>query len=396
MSTIPSPICDIRKNEAVQKLLKNCEDVFLKKFGEKATHAAVAPGRVNLIGEHVDYCDGFVMPMAIPLYTVVVARKVPKRGYSRVISLVFEEETTISAPYDRNSDDYPSWSTYIRGVAALYPKTEDFDIVIDSTVPVGGGLSSSAALEVAILAVLRAMAGKDADNLSQEDCARLCQKAEHDYANMPCGIMDQFIVTLAQNEHALKIDCRSLTYQSVPLRDPRAVVLVINSNVKHNLTGSEYPERRRMVEEAAKTLGQASLRDVSLQDLNDQKSRLDEVAYQRARHVVSEIERTDQAAAALLSNDLAFFGELMKQSHQSLRDDFKVSCAEVDELVELANDSPGVYGSRMTGGGFGGCTVTLVQADAVDGLEAKIKEAYSGKATFYRCTAVGGVQSFQL
>uniref|UniRef100_A0A914UN81 GHMP kinase C-terminal domain-containing protein n=1 Tax=Plectus sambesii TaxID=2011161 RepID=A0A914UN81_9BILA len=151
-----------------------------------------------------------------------------------------------------------------------------------------------------------------------------------------------------------------------------------------------------MVEEAAKTLGQASLRDVSLQDLNDQKSRLDEVAYQRARHVVSEIERTDQAAAALLSNDLALFGELMKQSHQSLRDDFKVSCAEVDELVELANDSPGVYGSRMTGGGFGGCTVTLVQADAVDGLEAKIKESYSGKATFYRCTAVGGVQSFQL
>ncbi|XP_074870266.1 galactokinase isoform X1 [Carettochelys insculpta] len=255
-----------------------------------------------------------------------------------------------------------------------------FNAVIASNVPLGGGLSSSASLEVATYTFLQHLCPDDGDLVAK---ALACQKAEHTFAGMPCGIMDQLISVMGKEGHALLIDCRSLETHLVPLADPNLVVLITNSNVRHALTGSEYPTRRRQCEEAAKALGKASLREASMADLEAAQALLNKEVCQRARHVIGEIERTSQAAQALQARDYSTFGRLMVESHNSLRDDYEVSCPELDELVAAALEVHGVYGSRMTGGGFGGCTVTLLEAGAAEAALQHIKEKYSGTATFY-------------
>uniref|UniRef100_A0A8D0GXM8 Galactokinase n=1 Tax=Sphenodon punctatus TaxID=8508 RepID=A0A8D0GXM8_SPHPU len=276
----------------------------------------------------------------------------------------------------------PRWANYVKGVIQHYRAAPipGFNAIITNNVPVGGGLSSSASLEVATYTFLQQLCPDDGDPVAK---ALACQKAEHTFAGMPCGIMDQFISVMGRRGHALLIDCRSLETRLVPLADPDLVVLIANSNVRHTLTGSEYPTRRRQCEEAARVLGKASLREAGMQDLEASKDLLSEEVYRRARHVIAEIERTSRAVEALQARDYKRFGILMVESHRSLRDDYEVSCPELDELVSAALEVPGVYGSRMTGGGFGGCTVTLLEAGAAERVVQHIKEKYSGTATFY-------------
>ena len=250
------------------------------------------------------------------------------------------------------------------------------DLQVDSRVPLGGGLSSSAALEVATATLVEAVTGRPLDPVEK---ARLCQWAEHNFAGVPCGIMDQFSSALGAEGRLLLIDCRTETHELVPLDDPGVAVLVINSNVKHELTGGEYAERRGQCEAAARILGVKALRDVTLAQLEAARDKLEPIIYRRARHVVGEDERTTAAAAALRAGDWARVGELMYASHESLRDDFEVSCPELDVLVELASEigaDGGVIGSRMTGGGFGGCTVTLVRTGREREIAARIGREY--------------------
>ncbi|KAJ8915143.1 hypothetical protein NQ315_000395 [Exocentrus adspersus] len=382
--------CDVLVDEA--------KAAFRKEFGEEPTTAVMAPGRVNLIGEHTDYNDGFVMPMALPLVTVIVGKKIA--GNESVVvtttaSANGSNKATIKMP-DRNSKDKsvpregPNWIMYMKGVVANYKGASPpaFKAVVHTSVPIGGGLSSSAALEVATYVFLDELTGPNSVTLNEKALA--CQQAEHEYAGMPCGIMDQFISLMGKKDHALLIDCRSLDSTLIPLTDPNVVVLVTNSNVKHELTGSEYPTRKKQCQEAAAILKKASLRDAKIEDVDYLKSKnADEEVVKRARHVITEIKRTAEAAEALKQMD---YKKLMIESHQSLRDDYNVSCPDVDSLVELALEVEGVLGSRITGGGFGGCTVTLVYAHAVDKVIDNIKKKYKGKATFYVCKPSEGAR----
>ena len=283
----------------------------------------------------------------------------------------------------------PFWVNYVKGtLVQLISKNMDtipaFDAACFSSVPLGGGLSSSASLEVATYTLAEALTGNTVPGTEK---ALACQKAEHEWAGVPCGIMDQYISALGEKDHALLIDCRSLGATQVPIQE-EAVILITNSNVKHSLTGSEYPQRRQQCEDASKVLagkydGVKNLRDCTMEQLDSVKSELDPIVYRRARHVIGENDRCQQATESLRSGDLKKFGVLMCASHVSLRDDFEVSCPELDELVDLAIPVEGVFGSRMTGGGFGGCTVTLLKEDAVDACVSAIKKGYSGKATCF-------------
>jgi galactokinase len=275
------------------------------------------------------------------------------------------------------------WVRYLYGVIVGCRKhgldCPPVDLVVESTVPVGGGLSSSAALEVATATLIEAIAGKSLDPVRK---ALLCQKAEHEYAGMPCGIMDQFTSVMGQVGHLLLLDCRSTEVQMVPLNDPDVAVLIINSNVKHELTGGEYAERRGQCERAARIMRVRSLRDATLDTLDKNRHALEPVLQRRARHVIGEIQRTTEAAAGISGGDWARVGELMYASHASLRDDYEVSCEELDLLVELARQHAGVggvIGSRMTGGGFGGCTVSLVRADQLPVIATAIRDGYQQK-----------------
>lgn len=209
---------------------------------------------------------------------------------------------------------------------------------------------------------------------------------------MPCGIMDQFIAFMGKENHALLIDCRSMESQLVPFHDPNVIILITNSNVRHELSGSEYPSRRKCCEDAVKLIGKTSMRDVTMHDLEAHKEKMTEEMYKRVRHVVKEIQRTVGAAKALKQSDYEYFGALMIESHKSLRYDYEVSCAEIDQLVEIALETNGVFGSRITGGGFGGCTVTLVRKDAVTKVIENIKKKYKGKPSFYICSPSEGAQ----
>ncbi|MBL9161453.1 MAG: galactokinase [Planctomycetaceae bacterium] len=357
---------------------------YAEAFGNPPQWVVAAPGRVNLIGEHTDYNAGFVFPLAIERYTVIAAGRPLRIAASdaiRVHSTLFDETAEFSLA--NLEPDRRDWTSYLRGAFAgclergLHPGT--LDLLVDSNVPQGGGLSSSAALEVATATLIEAVTGRTLDPV---DKARLAQRAEHVYAGMPCGIMDQFSSALGAAGKLLLIDCRTETAELIPLDDPAIAVLVINSNVKHELTGSEYPERRAQCEQSARLLGVASLRDVTPAQLEAQRSRLDPLLYRRAHHVVGETERTTRAAAALQVGDWPRVGELMYASHQSLRDDFEVSCPELDALVEAARDvgeAGGVIGARMTGGGFGGCIVALVRAGREREIADRIGVAYRAR-----------------
>ena len=333
-----------------------------------------APGRVNLIGEHTDYNEGHVLPVAIDRHTVVEAE--PRTD--RVV--------TVDATDIRQTDEFEldaiestrTWRDYVRGVVELVAPETGADLRISSDVPRGAGLSSSAALEVAVGRAL-------APRLPGEQLALLAQHAENEFVGVQCGIMDQFTVALARAGHALLLDCRHLSYRHIPIPDGVAIV-VCNSHVERRLATSGYNQRRAACEEAARQLGLPALRDATL----DEVQTLPEPLRRRARHVVTENARTLVAADALAAGDLEAFGELMLESHVSMRDDYEIVPPRLDALAAAARAVDGCYGSRLTGGGFGGCTVSLVADGAVGDVRA-VCEALG--ATVYRCRADGGVKS---
>jgi galactokinase len=337
-----------------------------------------APGRVNIIGEHTDYNDGFVLPMAIERWTVLAGS--PNRGgKATLFSQATDSTATIELAQPVQKAE-PAWANYVRGVVAGFQHRglhiEGFDALLESTVPLGSGLSSSAALEVASATLLEAITQHTLDPIEK---ALLCQKAEHVFAGVPCGIMDQFTSALARENHLLLLDCRSRAVELVPMTDPEVAVLIINTNVRHSLASGEYGRRRAQCESAAKTLRVASLRDATMEVLRSAQDRLDPVDFRRARHVIGEIERTLAAAKAIAASDWEKVGDLMYASHASLRDDYEVSCEELDEVVEIARGigaAGGVIGCRMTGGGFGGCAVSLVRAGQVEAITRKLGQDY--------------------
>ncbi|KAF4517285.1 hypothetical protein B566_EDAN008619 [Ephemera danica] len=333
----------------VTALLDKAREAFLAEFpgGQQPNVAACAPGRVNLIGEHTDYNDGFVLPMALPMVTIMLGRRTGT-DTCRVVTTVQEADEPRRVEFPTPAShavlpgSSPRWANYVKGVVANFHAPNaicGFDAVIVTTVPLGGGLSSSASLEVATYTFLEALTQQPCKLLT--DKALACQKAEHDFAGVPCGIMDQFISVMGKQGNALLIDC------------------------------SEYPVRRRQCEEAARTIKRESLRTVTMEELTAFEKRLDATIYRRAKHVVGEIRRTEQAAIALRVADYPW-------------------------LVELAMEVPGVLGSRMTGGGFGGCTVTLVYQEAVDNVIANIKAKYSGTPSFYVVTPSSGARILAL
>jgi len=374
---------------------------FREQFGREPRLFS-APGRVNLIGEHTDYNQGFVLPMAIDRRTMVAAAARDDR-HVRYGSTGFPEQLEFElGPGLRPAAD---WGNHVRGVAACLErqqyKLRGADLLVASDVPIGAGLSSSAALEVSVGYALLIISEQPVDPIT---LALAAQQAEHEFVGTLCGIMDQYIACLGEAGHALLIDCRSLAYEAVPLDLQAARVVVCNSMVKHDLAAGEYNRRRAECEEgvrllAARLPGVGALRDVSLADFERHAGLLPEVVRRRCRHVITEDRRTLDAVAALKRNDLAEFGRLMYASHASLRDDYEVSCRELDLLVEIASECPGVFGARMTGGGFGGCTVNLVAADQVDGFASTIARRYEGatgmRPDIYVCQAVGGVREEQ-
>jgi galactokinase len=372
------------EERSFQALIAETEANFQAKFGRDPRWVVAAPGRVNLIGEHTDYNDGFVFPMAIDRYTVIAADRPvdfeTDAGKARVFSTGMGQWASLEVDGQIVPGEV-TWASYVQGAVAgclakgLAPGS--FEAIIHSDVPLGGGLSSSAALEVATATLVEAITGTRLDPVEK---ALLCQKAEHDFARMPCGIMDQFISVMAQGDCLMLLDCRSRQPRFVRLADPALTVLIVNSNVKHELTGGEYAERRSQCEQAARVLGVPALRDATLEMLEAARDRLSEVELRRARHVIGEDERTLAAAEAIERNDWEEVGRLMYGSHASLRDDYEVSCRELDLLVEIARSlgpEGGVIGSRMTGGGFGGCTVSLVRSEAVDAVSRTIHDEYS-------------------
>ncbi|HTL18844.1 MAG TPA: galactokinase [Patescibacteria group bacterium] len=365
---------------SLAELGKSVAEQFTETYGRQPQWVVAAPGRVNVIGEHTDYNDGFVFPMAIERYTVIAAA--PSNGKTGIELRSTAEKTPakIDLSHPLHPEKKGTWFNYPLGVIAGFVargiKPGEFQALIHSTVPLGGGLSSSAALEVATATLLETISGRKLDPV---DKALLSQKAEHEYAGMPCGIMDQFISVMGKKDHILLLDCRSRKTELVPMSDPSVELLITNTNVKHELTGGEYAKRRAQCEEAAKGLGVASLRDADAGRLERARAKLDPTVYRRAKHVISEIERTLHAAEGVRASNWPTVGQLMYASHTSLRDDYEVSCPELDAVVDIAQSigtKGGVFGCRMTGGGFGGCTVALVQADKVAAITNQISTEY--------------------
>jgi galactokinase len=396
---------------ATSSLINTLHQNFTDRFGAPPDLVVRAPGRVNLIGEHTDYNDGFVLPVAIDRAVFLAASP---RDDRRVVLHALDLDATDEFDLDaitRAAAGY--WSNYQRGVAAVL-QSQGYDLVglnvaLTSTVPVGAGLSSSAAVELAIAWAWRELAGLPIERAA---LALACQRAEHEYPGTQCGIMDQFISALGQRDHALLIDCRSLDYQQVPLPDSTSPmemltyenqnvrIVVSDSGVRRELATSAYNERRAQCEQAVELLsahlpGITALRDVTVENLKAHAGGLPEVVGRRARHIVTENARTLEGVAALTSGDLVRFGELMKASHHSLRDDYEVSCVELDTLVEAAWTVEGCYGSRLTGAGFGGCTVSLVDNAAIETFRGAVSDAYRREydrtPAIYVCTAEDGV-----
>jgi galactokinase len=359
-----------------------------------------APGRVNLIGEHTDYNDGFALPAAIGMFTWVALA--PRSDHVlRVHSKNLAARVEIDLE-DRAPRPLRDWSDYVRGVVVALRgaghELRGADVLVRGDVPVGSGLSSSAALEVAVGYALLDNSGVEIDRV---ELARLCQRAENEFVGMRCGIMDQFIVSTGHVDHATLLDCRSLESRQVPVPDDARLV-ICNTMVKHALASGEYNVRRAECEagvrELARSLpGITALRDVSMVELERFGGGLPETIFRRCRHVVGENARTVEAAAALERNDLAAFGKLMDDSHRSLRDDYEVSCEELDVMVDLARGLPGLYGARMTGGGFGGCTINLVAASRADEFAGAIADGYERSTGLvpqvYVCATVDGVRA---
>jgi len=358
-----------------------------------------APGRVNLIGEHTDYNDGFVLPSAIQFHTTV-AHALRNDQQLVVFSENYAERVEFSLdrlpPVPRHH-----WSDYVVGVAHKLIEQKialpGANLLIHGNVPQGAGLSSSASLEVALCRAFLQLADHTLDGT---EIALLCQRAENEFVGARCGIMDQFIAVHGRKNHALLLDCRSFTYRHQPI-PPQVCLVLCNTMVRHTVAGGEYNLRRHECETAAAFFSNISpqikaLRDVSIGDFERHQAGLPESVRKRCRHVITENARTLLAADALAQNDLSRFGRLMRESHASLRDDFQVSCPELDLMVELASEIDGVYGARMTGGGFGGCTINLVRSENVDAFQSRISQNYQRiigqRPEIYACVPADGVR----
>jgi len=372
----------IQPNTPLSELAAEAKAHLRHFYDKEATLVAAAPGRVNLIGEHIDYCDGFVLPLAINRH-VLIAAAPNGTSRARIRTTCDEEEAVI--PLDQPQKILaPKWSHYLRGVfegfrsRGIWP-LPGFDAIIVSSVPNGGGLSSSAALELATATLAEGLA----DNfLDTKEKALLAQKAEHDFAKVPCGIMDQFASAFGKKDHLILIDCQTGEPELVPFHDPGLTILVSNTMVSHDLTDGGYAARRKDTEDGLAHIGKSSWRDASMADVEAARKKMGDRVYRRSRHVVGEIERTIQAAEALKTDNYAALASLMAASHTSLRDDFEVSCAELDLLVEIADEigfEGGVLGARMTGGGFGGSTVTLCRTEHARDIAATLEDSYRAK-----------------
>ncbi len=389
-------------NPAVENRTQALEAKFIQLFGG-SPRIYQAPGRVNLIGEHTDYNDGFVMPAAIGFYTRVAVAPRPDRR------LVIHSEN-YSEQVEFDLDGLPAtraghWSDYVIGVVKMLVQSGrqlgGADLLVDGNVPQGAGLSSSASLEVAVGYALLDLADRTIEQgmIDRTRLALLCQQAENEFVGARCGIMDQFVASHGRRGQALLLDCRSLEYRQLPL-PPDVALAICNTMVKHSIAKGEYNQRRAECEAGVRTLSKRlpqvrALRDVTVEDLETYGQELPNVVMRRCRHVIGENVRVLHAAAALELGDLQAFGSLMLESHRSLRDDFEVSCAELDLMVELAGRAEGVYGTRMTGGGFGGCTIALVRSGCVEAFQRMVREGYERstgrKPEIYICSAADGV-----
>jgi galactokinase len=348
--------------------------LFTSTFGREPTLVVAAPGRVNLIGEHTDYNQGFVLPVAISRYVVLAAAE---RRDGRVLlqaaNLSARVEFSLRA-IDR--DEEQPWSNYQRGVALQLQQVgyalRGMEALIWGDVPVGSGLSSSAAVEVATAYAFKLLSGL---KIGDVELALLCQRAESEFVGVDCGMMDQLVAVLGKRDHALLIDCRDLSTEQVPIPEGAAIV-VSDSMKRRELRQSAYNERRQECQQGARLLGVESLREISIEEFAARERELPEQIRQRCRHVVNENQRVIAGVGALRRDDLEEFGGLMRESHRSLRDDYQVSSPELDLLVEAAAEVEGVYGSRLTGAGFGGCTVSLVRQDAVQEFSAHVARRY--------------------
>ena len=358
---------------------------------------ARAPGRVNLIGEHTDYNDGFVLPIAIDRDVMLVGTPRNDR-LVRIYSADFNQRAEFSLD-SIDHDKQHEWNNYIRGVADVLQKAgytlRGFDAVMQGDVPIASGLSSSAATEMATVMAFTAAANGSAAPLQIDGAraAQLAQRAENQFVGVNCGIMDQFISSLGQAQHALMIDCRSLAYQRVPMPQG-ATVLVVDTTAPRTLAGSAYNQRRAECEEGARLLGVKSLRDIPVDEFERRKGELPATIARRCAHVVHESQRVLDAVSALERNDIRAFGELMFQSHISLRDLYEVSSKELDAVVDITRGETGVYGARMTGAGFGGCAIALVQDEHAQALAQKVQAEYPRRTgrtpKVYACVASDG------
>ena len=382
--------------EETKSMTAKLMETFLKLYGEGGeVRTYFAPGRVNLIGEHTDYNGGHVFPCALTLGTYGLARKREDRTL-RFYSVNFEKLGVVETSLD---DLVPhkeaSWTKYPKGVMWAFEKRgyrldHGLDILIWGNIPNGSGLSSSASLEVLTGVILKDIFGFD--QVSMVDIALIGQDAENNFNGCNCGIMDQFASAMGKKDHAIFLDTNTLNYEYAPVVLEDAKIVITNSKVKHSLVDSAYNDRRNESETALREL-QTEVEIQTLGDLTEEEFEMhknaikDPIRQKRAKHAVYENQRTIRAVEALKNNDVELFGKLMNASHQSLRDDYEVSCEEIDILVDLAQAMPGVLGSRITGGGFGGCTVSIVKNDTVDRFVEEIGKAYQEKvgheAEFY-------------
>ncbi|RIK44019.1 MAG: galactokinase [Chloroflexi bacterium] len=363
-------------------------ETFVKQFGAEPTHVAIGPGRVNLIGEHTDYNDGFVLPVALKRDVRLALRPRADRQV-RLFSTEYDERFEFSLDnlvYNKSM----LWTNYVQGVAWSLQEEgltlAGLDGVISGNVPRGSGLSSSAALEIAAAMALMTAAGQ-MDRLSGPQVAQAAQRAENQFVGVNCGIMDQFISLLGAENYALLIDCRSLDYELVPFPE-NATLVIGNTKASRSLAGSAYNQRRQECESGVAALqtvspGIRALRDVTSEQLEAHKALLSSTVYRRCRHVVSENERVLQTVAALQQGDLAQVGQLMNASHESLRTDYEVSSPALDAMVEAMRSAPGCYGARLTGAGFGGCAVALVASGSEQTVADTIYEKYPKAANVW-------------
>ena len=372
-------------------ITQHITNIFSKTFGEKPAHIARAPGRVNLLGEHVDYNDGFVLPAAIDRATYI-AFSPSNSGHTTLMAVDLNQQSsfspqTISSKTQTDSSPLPEWARYPAGVMwALLQEnlsTSAMNAVYASNVPRGSGLSSSASVEMAFMIAWQTLGSWALPAMGQ---ALLSQKAENQYVGVNCGIMDQFASACGVENNLLLLDCRSLVWKTIPLPDDVAIVIA-DTIVRRKLTSGEYNKRRAACEQAVRLLQKdlpdiKSLRDVNVEDFNRFAEKLPDEVSKRARHVVEEIERTKQAEALLEAGNVQRFGELMNECHISLGDLYEVSCPELDVMVRIAQSLEGCYGARLTGAGFGGCTVNLVERENAEQFAQSLAEEYQSETGY--------------